>query len=334
MKFRLPWFSKKESGEQKSETEEMLRPSMQTRGEPLALGVISAKGGCGKSTISSNSVVLFSALCDRGEGVIGVDMDIINATMTNMMFAMTPDVLREDDGISTLDYLVEGSEHHKLYKLEFPPGKVFSIQVSGRKDVGVGVKDIYILPAKKATISYEKKLSSLAMLRYDEVRDSLSGLYSSIMSFARQKRVRYVVFDFPPLRADQRKVFDGVFTLLEQIPNFIVVSSFDYSAIHGLISLINKRYGYIKNRILAFIVNMSILEETEVVDKIKAYVDMIYGKEKTFFIRSDPRWRVSFIPPIVLDDPGHGAHYDLIKTYIDIGIIDKETVKKKLNIQF
>lgn len=294
--------------------------------EPFVLAFLSGKGGCGKSTIAANTVVLLSALYGK---VVAIDMDITNASLTSMMFAITPDVLREDDGISTLDYIVEEAEKYSLYKLEFPPNKRFSIQVAGQKGVGVPVKDIYVLPAKKATVSYERNLSALAYLSKEEIRTSLVDLYTYIMRFTKKQGIRFVILDFPPLRPDQRKVYEGVFTLLEHIPNFIMVSSFDYSAIHGLIGILNQRYGYLKSRTLGFFINMSVPLQS-VVNQIRGYIESIYGNNSVFFLRRDPRWSVTIVPPIILGDPSEGAHLDLIKAYVELGILDKQIVVSKL----
>ena len=295
-------------------------------GEPLVLAFLSGKGGCGKSTIAANTAVLLSVLYGK---VIAIDMDITNATLTSMMFAVTPEVLKEDDGVSTIDYIVEGAETYSLYRLEFPPGKKFNIQVSGQRNKGVAVKDIYVLPAKKATISYERNLMALAHLTKEEIRSSLLELYTFILKFARTQGIRYILLDFPPLRPDQRKVFDGVFMLLEHISNFIMVSSFDFSAVHGLIGILNQRYSFLKPRTRGFFINMAVPEQ-QAMEQIRRYIETIYGEGTVFFIRRDPRWTVTFIPPIILDDPSKGAHADLIKAYVRLGIVEREVVKNKL----
>jgi hypothetical protein len=216
-----------------------------------------------------------------------------------------------------------------LYKLEFPPGKKFSIQVAGKKDLGVGVRDIYALPSKKATISYERNLSALAYLSKEEIRNSLVELYANIVKFGRERGVRFIILDFPPLRPDQRKVYDGVFALLEQIPHFIMVSSFDYASVHGLIGILNQRYSYLKPRTLGFFINMAV-PHLDTVSQIRRYIEIIYGKGVTFFIRRDPRWAVQLVPPIILGDPSEGAHADLIRAYTQLGIIERDLVKKLL----
>ncbi|MEM1695158.1 MAG: P-loop NTPase [Thermofilaceae archaeon] len=331
---RFPFFGKKKKKEE--ETEEVVEALPRKEvvgGDATVLGVLSGKGGCGKSMISTNIVVLLSALSDKNQGVMGVDLDITNATLTSMLLSLTPDVLREDDGVSSMDYMVEEPTDFKAYKLEFPPKRVLSVQVAKRKDLGVAVKNIYVLPAKKATISYEVKLSHLTRLTNEEVRNTLQMLYHNIMAFARRNNVRYVVFDFPPLRADTRNVYEGVFGILDMIPNFILVSSFDYSAVHGLISLISRKYNFVKPRTLGFIINMYKPGNEDMAERIRNYIENIYGEGKVFFIRDDPRWRVGILPPIVLGDPSEGAHYDLIKACVKLGIIDGEVVKKKLNVE-
>jgi len=320
----------KPEGEQVEETRSSIT---QATGEPLILGFLSGKGGCGKSTISVNTAILLSALSNKGEGVLAIDMDITNATLTNMLLSVTPDILKEDDGVSTIDYITEGAEKYVFYKLEFPPNKVFNIQVSGRKDLGVPVKDLYVLPAKKATVSYEQRLSALAHLTQEEIRDSLLELFNSARKFAKERNVKYIIFDFPPFRPDQRKVYEGVFALVEYIPNFVMVCSFDYAAVHGLIGVLDRRYSYLKTRTLGFLINMAVLEDEKTVESIRRYIETIYGKGVVHFIRSDPRWRINFLPPIILGDPGEGAHYDLISAYAKIGILDREGVVKKLNIK-
>ncbi|MEM4924783.1 MAG: P-loop NTPase [Ignisphaera sp.] len=332
MKIKLPFLGKKK---EKEEIEEIIEPPQKrvVSSDATVIGVLSGKGGCGKSMISTNIVVLLSALCDKNQGVMGVDLDITNATLTSLLLSLTPDVLREDDGVSSIDYMVEEPIEFKAYKLEFPPNKVLSIQVAKRKDIGVAVKNIYILPAKKATISYEVKLSRLTRLTNEEVRNSLHMLYHGIMAFAKRNNVRYVVFDFPPLRADTRNVYEGVFGILDLIPNFILVSSFDYSAVHGLISLISKKYNFVKPRTLGFIINMYKPGNEDMAERIRNYIENIYGARKVHFIRDDSRWRVGILPPIVLGDPSEGAHYDLIKACVKLGLIDAEIVKKKLNIE-
>lgn len=320
-------FGKKKEPEKAGEEKEVERLEHTAGGsEPYIIGFLSGKGGCGKSTIATNVAVLLSVLYKK---VVAVDMDITNATLTQMMLSLTPDVLRADDKISTLDYIVEGAEEYMLYKLEFPPNKKFNIQVAGKKNVGAAAKDIYLLPAKKATISYERNLSALAHLTGDEIRNSLTELYSNILKFARNHGVKYVIFDFPPLRADQRKVYDGVFILLEQVPNFLMISTFDFAAVHGLVSILSQRYSYLKPRTLGFLINMTINDE-EAKDKIRQYIETIYGKGSVFFIRRDPRWSVTVIPPIVLGDPSEGAHYDLIHALTKLNVIKAEDVQKTL----
>lgn len=328
---RLPFF-----GRRKDERDEEEYEPEQTRlniGDVNVIGIVSGKGGCGKSMIATNIIILLSALSDKTQGVLAVDLDITNATLTSMLLSLTPDVLREENGISTIDYMVEEPAEFRAYRLEFPPKRILSIQVAKRKDLGVAVKNIYVLPAKKATISYEVKLSRLTKLSSEEVRNSLQMLYSNIISFARRMNVKYVIFDFPPLRADTRNVYEGVFGILDVIPNFILVSSFDYSAVHGLIALLSRKYNFIKPRTLGFFINMAKLDDEDMVERIRSYVENIYGKGKVFFIRDDPRWRAGILPPIVLGDPSEGAHYDLIKACVMLGIVSSEVVKKKLNIE-
>ena len=319
-------FGRKTSGENTSREASVEPRIMVSESEPFVLAFLSSKGGCGKSVISANTVVLFSVFY---KSVVAVDMDIVNATLTNMLLAATPEVLKEDDGVSTIDYIVEGPERYQLYKLEFPPKRRFNIQVAGKKDLGVAAGDIYVLPAKKATLSYERRLSELAYMSREEVRDSLVELYTNIVNFARTRKARFVILDFPPLRPDQRKVFEGVFVILEQIPNFIMVSSFDYAAVHGLISILNQRYSFLKPRTRAFLINMAV-PNTDAAARIKSYIETIYGEGFVHFIRRDPRWSQSIVPPIVLGDPSKGAHADLIASYVKIGLLRAEDVKEKL----
>ncbi|MEM1842375.1 MAG: hypothetical protein QXL19_08375 [Ignisphaera sp.] len=328
---KLPFFEKKERKEEKEPIE--FSPQRDIISSDInVIGILSGKGGCGKSIISTNIIVLLSALLDKNQGVMGVDLDIINGTLTSLLLSLTPDILREDDSVSSIDYMVEEPTEFKAYKLEFPPNKVLSIQVAKRKDLGVAVKNIYILPAKKATISYEVKLSRLTRLTNEEVRNSLHTLYYNIVSFSKRNNIRYVILDFPPLRADTRNVYEGVFGILDLLPNFILVSSLDYAAVHGLVSLISRKYSFVKPRTLGFIINMYKSGYEEMAERIKNYIENIYGEGKVYFIRDDPRWRVTIVPPITLGDPSEGAHYDLIKMCIKFGILSREIVKKKLNI--
>lgn len=320
-------FGKKKEKDREEEKELETPKPVVSGDEPFIVGVLSGKGGCGKSTITANTIVLLSVLYGK---VIGIDMDITNATLTQMMFSMTPDVLKQDDRISTIDYMVEGATEYSLYKIEFPPNARFNIQVAKKKGLGVAAKDIYFLPAKKATASYERNLSALAHLQRDEIRNSLQELYVNVLSFAKKRGAKYIVFDFPPLRPDQRKVYEGVFVLLEQIPNFIMVSSFDYAAIHGLVAVLSQRYSYLKPRTLGFFINMAI-NDPDTIDRIRKYIDTIYGGSRTFFIRRDPRWTVTIIPPIVLGDPSEGAHADLINALVKVGMIKAEDVQKVLD---
>ena len=315
---------KKEVEEEKKEIE-TTRPLV-SEGELTILGFLSGKGGCGKSTIAANTTVLLSALYGK---VIGIDMDITNATYTNMMFAATPDVLRYDDKISTLDYMVEGAEEYNLYKLEFPADSRYNIQVAKKRDQGVSVKEIYFLPAKKATVSYERNLSALAYMKEDEIKSSLQEIYVNVVNFAKRRGVKYIIFDFPPLRPDQRKVYEGVFTLLEQIPKFILISNFDFASVHGLIAIVSQRYSYIKSRTVAFFINMAVKHQ-ETVTRIRQYIDKLYGEGYTYFIRKDPRWSVTIVPPIILGDPSEGAHADLIYALTKVGILNREVIQKFL----
>jgi len=320
-------FGRKKGEPEKAADEESEKPKLLAEGsEPVVIGFLSGKGGCGKSTIAANTTVLLSVLY---KGVIAIDMDITNATLTQLMLALTPEILKEDDGISTIDYIVEGSNEYSLYKLEFPPNKRYNIQVAKKKNVGIPVKDIYFLPAKKATISYERNLSALAQLSRDEIRNSLYELYNNVLRFARSRGVKYVIFDFPPLRADQRKVYEGVFILLELIPSFIMISNFDFSAVHGLVGALSQRYSYLKPRTLGFFINMAV-NDAEAKEKIRHYIETIYGKGTVFFIRRDPRWTVTIVPPIILGDPSEGAHFDLIYALTKLGIIKSEDVQKTL----
>ncbi|MEM4744423.1 MAG: hypothetical protein QXK54_04500 [Ignisphaera sp.] len=327
---KLPFFEKKGRKEEKEVIE--FPSQREIISDTNVIGILSGKGGCGKSIISTNIIVLLSALLDKNQGVMGVDLDITNGTLTSLLLSLTPDILRNDDGVSSIDYIVEEPTEFKAYKLEFPPKRILSIQVAKRKDLGVAVKNIFILPGKKATISYEIRLSQLAKLSIEEVRNSLHMLYHNIISFAKRNNIKYVIFDFPPLRADTRNVYEGVFGILDLLPNFILVSSLDYAAVHGLISLITRKYSFVKPRTLGFIINMYKSGYEEMAERIKNYIENIYGEGKVYFIRDDPRWRVTMIPPITLGDPSEGAHYDLIKICVMLGIISREIVKKKLNI--
>lgn len=328
--FRL-FERKRKEEERKGEAEET--PKIQTGGEETIVGVVSGKGGCGKSTITANIIVLLSALYGKQYGVLGVDMDITNATLTSLLLAMMPDVLREDDGISTIDYMVEEPAEFKTYKLEFPPRRTFNIQVSKRKDLGVAAKNIYVLPAKKATLSYDVKLKQLRHITSEDVRSSLHSLYHNAVAFAKRNNIRFIFFDFPPMRADARKlVYEGVLSLLELVPKCLLVSSFDYSALHGLVSLISERYAFLKSRTVGVLINMARVEDAEAVERMRSYVKNTFGWDVAYFIRDDPRWRVNILPPIVLGDPGEGAHYDLIATCAKIGLVEPSVVKAKLNV--
>lgn len=332
MKFRL--FGRKKGGEKEEVEKEQPPPSPPAGGEEIAIGVVSGKGGCGKSTITANMVVLLAALYGKQHGVLAIDMDITNATLTSLLLSITPDVLREDDGISTIDYMVEEPAEFKTYRLEFPPRRAFNIQVSKQKELGVLARNIYVLPAKKATLSYDMKLKQLRHITNEDVRSSLQSLYHNAIAFAKRNRIKYIFFDFPPMRADAKKlVYEGVLFLLELVPKCILVSSFDYSALHGLISLVSERYAFLKTRTLSVMINMSRLDDADVVERMRSYVRNSFGWDATIFIRDDPRWRVNILPPIVLGDPGEGAHYDLIRACTKIGVADPATVKEKLNVE-
>jgi hypothetical protein len=318
------WKKKKEKREERTSIQTSVNVVSH---EPFVVGFLSGKGGCGKSVISANTVVLLSALYGS---VIAVDLDITNSTLTSMLFYVEQATLTDDNGVSLIDYIVVPPKEHKLYKLEFPPDKRYNIQVAGNPGLGVPSRNIYILPAKKNVPSYGRNLMSLSRLNDNDVKTSLNDLYLGFMNFAHRNKIPFIIFDFPPLRPDQRSVFEGVFLLLEQIPQFILISPFDPSALHGLVNIISSRYSYIKSRTLAFFINMAIPQHPWE-KEMEKYIKNVYGDTPVFFIQSDPRWRTTLLPPITIGDPSEGATKDLIKAYTKLNIIDKAKIKKYLS---
>jgi len=320
-------FGKKKEPEKAEEDETKPVVSLDSS-EPLVIGVLSGKGGCGKSTISANMTVLIAALYKK---VIAVDMDVVNGSLGHMLSYPLNDADLREIKASTLEYIVRSAQEYSLLELQYPPNKKFTIRVANKKGVGVVARGIYFLPAKRRDPSYDADLKLLSELKHDEIHRSISELYSYIIGVARKHGIKHVIFDFPPLGPDERRGarFEGVFSLLEQIPKFILVSSFDFSAIHGLVSLINQNYSYIKPRVLGFLINMAIDNE-EAKAKIRQYIEKIYGRNTVYFIRRSKWWTITEFPPIILDDPSRGANFDLIYALTKLGIIRAEDVEKKL----
>lgn len=328
-------FGMKERKEEREEEERSPseRTAPQARAEIVQVGVLSGKGGCGKSTIAANLAYFLAAMARKNEGVLAVDFDVINATLTSVV--VPTDFLVVDDGVSVLDYLVTEPSKLAVYRVEYPPERTPTIQVAGREDLGVPVKNLYVLPAKKAVPSYESNIAALIRLPRDDLVRSVQIFYSNLLRVAKSNNIKYVVMDFPPLRADTRKVVDGVFVALELIPSFIIVTPYDMSATHGLVSLVTQKYPFIKSKTLGVLVNMVDpgVESSEEFEKLKNYIERYFGIGKVHHIRKDWRWTaITLSVPLIMGATDEGAHLDFIRAVTRMGLVDVETVKKKLNI--
>lgn len=325
-------FGKKEKKEEeRPPSKEAAQP--QVRSELAQIGILSSKGGCGKSTISANLTYFLASMVKKNEGVLAVDFDVTNATLTS---AIVPsDYLIRDDGVSVLEYLVAEPSEIAVYRVQFPPEKTPTIQVAGREDVGVPIKNLYVLPAKKATPSYEVNLAKLIRLTREDLINTVQLLLSELVRISRKYNIKYTIMDFPPLRADTRRVVDGVFVALELIPNFIAVTPFDTASVHGFVSLISQKYSFAKPRTRGVFVNAVDpgAERSEEFEKLKSYIERYFGAGKAYPIRKDWRWTAMPVAvPMIIGAPDEGAHLDFIRAVVKMGLVDAETVKKKLNI--
>ena len=131
------------------------------------LGVISGKGGCGKSTISSSLAILFSVL--YGKAAL-VDLDIINNSSSVMLFSPVSEVLLTTD-VTVLNYIVEGCKYeiHQLHKY-LDPDKRLSIQIAGKPTLGAGLKELYVLPGCPYTGEQKYLLSKFLSLNEESLR--------------------------------------------------------------------------------------------------------------------------------------------------------------------
>jgi len=322
---------KEERGEEKR-GEEWPRPG--GPGEELVFGVISGKGGCGKSSISSSLAVLSAAL--RGP-TLAVDLDIVNATTSDLLLSpLDPGLLTADDGVDFLAYVVEGVQEYSFYKIKPQPDRRFSIKVAG-KDLGVLVPEggLYVLPAKKANRRSTHHMELLAKTPREEFAESVFQVVGGIIRRARELGIRNMVFDFPPLQAGRRG-FEGVFAALDLVPRVLAVSTFDDASVQGLAQLVYAQG--LSPRVWAYLVNMADPEAGDAAKRIEDYLRTRFGSVPVFFIRQDRIWSRATrqgirMPPITLCDPGQGACRDLLRAAASLGIVSREAIKKYLEVE-
>lgn len=331
---RLLKKEEKERGKPEKPPEPVRRPV--ARAGPMQIAILSGKGGCGKSTIAASLGYLLSALISKSESVLLIDFDVLNATLSSLLLQAKD--LQDDRESSVLDYLVSEPHRIEAYTLQYPPNMRPSIERFGAPDTGVPVKNVYVIPAKKATVDYEHKLGQLIKLQSekDGLAESVRLLYNNIVALSQQIRARYVIMDFPPLRADSRKIVDGVFTMLQYIPNFILVATPDPAVIHGLMALISQKYSFVKSRTLGLLINM-VNPNLLATDDFKKLVSLIikqYGQLKIFPIRQDYRWGATALStvPIILGGIDKGAHLDFLRAVVGMSLIEPEVVSEKLGI--
>ena len=297
-------------------------------GKPVEIGFISGKGGCGKSTIASSTAVLLSALYG---GAIAVDLDIANSTLTALMFSIAPGVLVSDAPVSTLHYLVSPPVNGKyaVYKLKYPPDKVYTVALADNPKVGLLADNLYVLPGKKNTPDFLALFNKLGALRDVEVRENLFNLREFLLTIAKKSKAPFIIYDFPPMRPDTRKAYTGVYTLLEMIENVIVVNNFDPASLHGVIATINERYAYVKRKIRGVLINMAVYN-VELARGMEGFVKQHLGVPVDF-IRRDTIWSFAQVPPIVVGLPNQGANGDLVRALTRFEFIDPVTVRSKLH---
>lgn len=299
-----------------------------TPGEPVEIGFISGKGGCGKSTIAASTSILLSALY---KGAIAVDLDITNSTLTALLFAIAPGVLMNNAPVSTLHYLVSPPVNGKyaIYMLNYPPDKRYTVALADNPKVGLLADKLFVLPGKKSTPDYVALISKLGTLREVEVRENLFNLHEFLRSVARKHNVPYIIYDFPPMRPDTRKAYTGVYTLLEAIDNIVVVNNFDPASLHGVVSIINEKYAYVKRKIRGTIINMAVYN-TDLAHGMVEFVKQ-HLQVPIEFIRRDTIWGLAQVPPIVVGLPNQGANGDLVRALVKFGFVDPALVKAKLH---
>jgi len=307
------------------EQEQPQRPQAPAQpAEPHFVGVVSGKGGCGKSTIASSMAVVLSAL--KGSAAL-VDMDVVNRSSTQILLTQYHSHWLTSSELATvLDCLVEDPDRCGLVPMEWLPGKRFSIQVAGDSSRGVGAKDLYVLPAARADPLQGNLLKRFGLMTREEVRMAVERLVQAVRSVARRKRIPYVVFDYPPLRPEGRRVLEGVYAALEYMDSFVLVVPYDAAALSGLIALVEERYNYIKARTRGFFINMA-SGSGRLAEEMVDYIYRVYGDVPVAFIRRDRLWTVNDIPPVVLGDPSKGATHDLLMAMVAAGLLTAEDLR-------
>lgn len=299
------------------------------------VGVVSAKGGCGKSTIVTNLAVLTAALY---KGVVVVDLDLANASVSELLLSTpiaTKSISAKDmDGVNVLDALITG-DISTILKIEYPPGNAYNIKIHG-ENAGRMAKNIHILPAKNFAenpVTTTEKMATLSSLDIQTVvKPTMQSIFYTTRDFAQKKNIMHIYYDFPPFPLGMRKSkhYVGVFTALDLIPQFIAVTTPEPSSVRGLVELLSSNYAFITRRLMGVIVNAVHQKDSENVKDIIVYLKRTLGTN-VYIIPYTPIWTVRDLPPIILQDPAEPGARELIEAAVDMGLFEREVVCKRIN---
>ena len=292
------------------------------------LGIISGKGGCGKTTLAVNMAAVASAF---DGSVVLMDFDIINASSTQV-FTTVADLARE---LLTTETFVLSLLTHAIDKVSFIQIDMrdhgYTIQVHGEPDLGLSIKKVYLLPARNLAYSTKTDYYTLARLSMTEYREKLKGLVKAAESVARKTGARLVIIDFPPLKADTRNIVYGIFEALNFVTDIIAVTEAQAGTAQGLIDLIDL-YPVVRNKLRAYVVNAITEFQMNLIDATINVIRERAPNKPIYVFPYDRRWNNPLLLPVSIDDPGEGAHYSLLKMMVDLGFLSKEKVKSKLRL--
>lgn len=296
---------------------------------PMFIGIIGAKGGAGKSTIAASLALAGASLL--GSALL-VDLDVLNATSTNMLTLDSSLLADIKEDVSVLDYLLAPDKRMKFIKIMYPPDRQLAIVSADGRRRAVP-KNLYLLPGKLPRLDYMAQLDRIHVLRKRELAIHFDYFARTLQAHVEHLGVKLVVLDFPPLKITSGKYFGDVLELINYITNarYIAVTRPYDAEVHGLITLLSTTgYSPIWDNLLAVVLQPVDRHTVRDAPRLAAQVLTHARTRKVYFIRRDKKWSVNKVPPVALQKPTEGASIDFFYMVSDLGIIPPKAVKEKL----
>lgn len=296
---------------------------------PMFIGIIGAKGGAGKSTIAASLALAGASLL--GSSLL-VDLDVLNATSTNMLTLDSSMLADIKEDVSVLDYLLTPDKRMKFIKIMYPPDRQLAlVSADGRRRIVP--KNLYLLPGKLPRLDYMAQLDRIHVLRKRELATHFDYFARTLQAHVEHLGIRLVVLDFPPLKITSGKYFGDVLELINYLTNarYIAVSRPYDAEVHGLITLLSTTgYSPIWDNLLSVVLQPVDKHTVKDAPRLAAQILTHARTRKVYFIRRDKKWSVNKIPPVALQKPTEGASVDFFYMVADLGIIPPNTIKEKL----